>query len=406
MNKVFSLIEKEKARQQSHLELIASENYVSNDILKATGSILTNKYAEGYPGKRYYGGCEVVDEIEQYAIDLAKKIFQAEHANVQPHSGSQANMAIYLAMLNYGDTILGMDLSAGGHLTHGSKVNFSGKSYNIVSYGVDRITEEIDYNDVLNKAKEYKPKLIIAGASNYSRVIDFKKFRKIADEVGAYLLVDMAHIAGLVATKLHPSPVPYADFVTTTTHKTLRGPRSGLILCKAQYAAAIDKAVFPGVQGGPLEHVIAAKALCFEEILKPTFKKYIKQVKANVSAMVSVFKEAGIHVISHGSDNHLLSIDVTKFGVTGDVIEALLNKCNITVNKNTIPFDTNSPRTPSGIRIGSAALTTRGLIEKDFEEIAKIILYVLEHHKEENIVELTLKRVKALTDAYPLRRGY
>jgi glycine hydroxymethyltransferase len=404
MSKIIEdLIKKEWERQNSHLELIASENYVSPEILKTVGSILTNKYAEGYPGRRYYGGCEVVDEIESLAIEQAKKIFHAEYANVQPHSGSQANMAVYLALLNYGDTILAMDLSSGGHLTHGSPINFSGKSYKVVGYGVDKKTELIDYNEVLKLAKASKPKLIIAGASNYSRIIDFKKFRDIADAVGAYLMVDMAHIAGLVVAGLHPSPVPYADVVTSTTHKTLRGPRGGLILAKAKYGPLLDKALFPGVQGGPLVHVIAGKAVCFIEAEKPEFTLYQKRVLANMKALENKLKTAGVHIVSDGTDNHLLSFDVRKFGITGDVAEKLLDKINITCNKNTIPFDPNKASAPSGIRIGSAALTTRGLEERDFIDIGDILINALKNHRDIDILEECKKRVALITARFPLK---
>lgn len=376
---IFDLIEKEKIRQDNNIELIASENFVSEDVLRATGSILTNKYAEGYPGKRYYDGCEVVDEIETIAIERLKKLFNAKYANVQPHSGSSANIAVYMALLNPGDTVLGMSMDAGGHLTHGSKVNFSGKIYNAVSYGVTKDTHTIDYNELRNIALEHKPKLIIAGASAYPREIDFKKFREVADEVGAYLLVDMAHIAGLVAVGLHSDPLPYADVVTSTTHKTLRGPRGGIILTnKEDIALKINKVIFPGTQGGPLEHVVAAKAVCFGEALKPEFVDYQKQVLANMQSMVNTFKKYNVPVISGGTDNHLCLIDTySTLGVTGHDASLLLSSVGITCNKNGIPFDTLPPMKTSGVRLGSAAMTTKGYNEKDFEYITELICYLL-----------------------------
>ena len=400
---IFDLIELEHKRQLSHIELIASENFVSENVLKAQGSILTNKYAEGYPNARYYGGCEVVDLIEQQAIDLAKELFGAEHANVQPHSGSSANMAVYLACLNPYDVVLGMDLNAGGHLTHGSPHNFSGKLYKFESYGVDKDTEMIDYEAVREIAKQVKPKLIVAGASAYSRLIDFKKFREIADEVGALLMVDMAHIAGLVATGLHPNPVPYADFVTTTTHKTLRGPRAGLILCKKDWAKKIDKAVFPGSQGGPLEHIIAAKAICFEEALQPSFKTYIEQVIKNTKVLADELKNYGFRIVSGTSDNHLVMIDVySTFNLTGKFVEARLNKAGITTNKNTIPNDTLKPTVSSGIRLGSAAMTTRGFKENEFKQIAKWIYELCHDSENEEVVEKVRREVKELCSHYDL----
>ena len=400
---IFDLIELEHKRQLSHIELIASENFVSDNVLKAQGSILTNKYAEGYPNARYYGGCEVVDLIEQQAIDLAKELFGAEHANVQPHSGSSANMAIYLACLNPYDVVLGMDLNAGGHLTHGSPYNFSGKLYKFESYGVDKDTEMIDYEAVREIAKQVKPKLIVAGASAYSRLIDFKKFREIADEVGALLMVDMAHIAGLVATGLHPNPVPYADFVTTTTHKTLRGPRAGLILCKKEWAKKIDKAVFPGSQGGPLEHIIAAKAICFEEALHPSFKTYIEQVIRNTKVLADELKNYGFRIVSGTSDNHLVMIDVySTYNLTGKFVEARLNKAGITTNKNTIPNDTLKPTVSSGIRLGSAAMTTRGFKENEFKQIAKWIYELCHDSENEEVVEKVRREVKELCSHYDL----
>ena len=371
-SEIYNIIMKEKERQNNNIELIASENFVSEGILEAVGSILTNKYAEGYPNERYYGGCINIDEIETLAIERAKKLFGAEYANVQPHSGSQANMAIYMAMLNLGDTVLGMDLSNGGHLTHGSKVNFSGKLYNFISYGVDD-NGYIDYDDVRQKAIEYKPRLILAGASAYPRKIDFKRFREIADEIGAYFMVDMAHIAGLVATGEHESPVPYADFVTTTTHKTLRGPRSGLILCKEEYGKKIDKTIFPGIQGGPLEHVIAGKAVCFKETMTNEFKAYAKQVVLNAKTLADELIKRGYNLVSGGTDNHLMLVDLRNKEITGKEAEELLDNVNITVNKNSVPNDNQPPKVTSGIRIGTAACTTKGLKEKDMEDLAEAI---------------------------------
>lgn len=384
MDKIFELIKKEKLRQDTNIELIASENFVSEDILKASGSILTNKYAEGYPGKRYYDGCEVIDEIESIAIDRLKKLFDAKFVNVQAHSGSSANIAVYMALLTPGDTVLGMSMDASGHLTHGSKVNFSGKLFNAVSYGVTKDTHTIDYNEVLQLAREYKPKMIIAGASAYSRIIDFAKFREIADEVDAYLMVDMAHIAGLVAAGYHPNPLPYADVVTSTTHKTLRGPRGGIILTNNEIIATkINKMIFPGAQGGPLEHIVAAKAICFGEALKPEFKIYQEQVLKNMQAMVKTFKENNIPVISNGTDNHLCLIDTyTTYNVTGHDASNLLSKAQITCNKNGIPFDTLPPMKTSGLRLGAAAMTTKGYTEEDFVEIANIICDLLKQGEE------------------------
>ena len=384
MDKIFELIKKEKLRQDTNIELIASENFVSEDILKASGSILTNKYAEGYPGKRYYDGCEVIDEIESIAIDRLKKLFDAKFVNVQAHSGSSANIAVYMALLTPGDTVLGMSMDAGGHLTHGSKVNFSGKLFNAVSYGVTKDTHTIDYNEVLRLAREYKPKMIIAGASAYSRIIDFTKFREIADEVDAYLMVDMAHIAGLVAAGYHPNPLPYADVVTSTTHKTLRGPRGGIILTNNEIIATkINKMIFPGAQGGPLEHIVAAKAICFSEALKPELKIYQEQVLKNMQAMVKTFKENNIPVISNGTDNHLCLIDTyTTYNVTGHDASNILSKAQITCNKNGIPFDTLPPMKTSGLRLGAAAMTTKGYIEEDFVEITNIICDLLKQGEE------------------------
>jgi glycine hydroxymethyltransferase len=369
-----NLIDLEYQRQKSHIELIASENFASPDVLEAAGSILTNKYAEGYPSKRYYGGCEFVDKIEALAIERAKQLFNAEHANVQPHSGTQANMGVYVAILKPNDIVLGMDLNAGGHLTHGHPLNFSGLTYKFVGYGVDPKTELIDYEVVRRLAIENKPKLIIAGASAYSRIIDFKKFREIADEVGALLMVDMAHIAGLVATGLHPTPVPYADFVTTTTHKTLRGPRGGLILCKEKHKELIDKRVFPGIQGGPLEHIIAAKAICFKEAMDPSFKTYQQRVINNIKSLVKSLKEEGFRIIADGSDNHLLLMDLkSACSLNGKQAETLLDTINITCNKNTIPFDKEKPMLASGLRLGTPAMTTRGFNENEFYQVGKII---------------------------------
>lgn len=401
--KIQEMIEKEVDRQLYNIELIASENYVSEDVLTTAGSILTNKYAEGYPGKRYYGGCVNVDEIEDLARNRAMELFQAEHANVQPHSGSQANMGVYLALLQPGDTVLGMNLTAGGHLTHGHPMNFSGTLYNFVDYGVREDDERIDYEEVRRVAIETKPKLIVAGASAYPRVIDFKKFREIADEVGAYFMVDMAHIAGLVAAGLHPSPVPYADFVTTTTHKTLRGPRGGLILCKKEYAALLDKKVFPGMQGGPLMHIIAAKAVCLQEALQPEFKVYAEQVIKNCKVMSDTLQEAGFRVVSGGTDNHLILVDVKKsIDMSGKKAERLLDEAGITCNKNTIPFETEKPFVTSGIRLGTAAMTTRGFKEAEFKQVALWIARVLKNADDESVRGDVKKEVCALTINFPL----
>ena len=398
-SEVMNNIEKELNRQKEHIELIASENYVSKQVMEAAGSSLTNKYAEGYPGKRYYGGCEVVDVIENIARDRLKKLFNAEHANVQPHSGSNANLAVYISVLKPGDKVLGMNLSQGGHLTHGSPVNISGLYYNFVDYGVDPETEVIDYEVVRQIALKEKPKMIVAGASAYSRQIDFKKFREIADEVGAYLMVDMAHIAGLVAVGLHQSPVPYADFVTTTTHKTLRGPRGGAILCKAEYAKAIDKAIFPGIQGGPLMHIIAAKAVAFGEALKPEFMDYQIQVLKNAKTLAEGLIEKGFRVVSGGTDNHLLLIDTKIKGITGKEAESLLNNLGIATNKNTIPNETESPFITSGVRMGTPAMTTRGLKEEDMMEIAELIALALDESNDREVIK---QRVTALCEKYPL----
>lgn len=399
---LYEAIQLELGRQRSKIELIASENFVSEAVMEAQGSVLTNKYAEGYPSKRYYGGCEYVDIAENIARDRAKEIFGAEHVNVQPHSGAQANMAVYFTILKHGDTVLGMNLSHGGHLTHGSPVNFSGLQYNFVEYGVDQETQVINYEDVLEKARLHKPKLIVAGASAYPRAIDFKKFREIADEIGAYLMVDMAHIAGLVATGLHQNPVPFADFVTTTTHKTLRGPRGGMILCKEEYAKAIDKSIFPGIQGGPLMHVIAAKAVAFGEALKEDFKVYAQSVIDNAQRLAVALKSHELNLVSGGTDNHLILVDVRSLGLTGKVAEHVLDEVGITCNKNTIPFDPASPFVTSGIRIGTAAVTSRGFTLEDMDEIASIIADTLKNHENEKVLEKSRQRVNALSSKYEL----
>ena len=397
---VYELIKKELKRQQKGIELIASENFASKAVMEAMGSYLTNKYAEGYPGKRYYGGCYVVDEVEDIARDRAKKLFGAEHANVQPHSGSQANMAVYFTILKPGDTVLGMDLSHGGHLTHGSPVNFSGRLFNFVSYGVDKETETINYEEVRRIALEHKPKLIVAGASAYSRIIDFKKFKEIADEVGAYFMVDMAHIAGLVAAGLHPSPVPYADFVTTTTHKTLRGPRGGLILCKEKYAKDLDKNIFPGMQGGPLMHTIAAKAVCFKEALDDSFKTYMTQVVSNCRVLGEELVKRGFKLVSNGTDNHLILVDLTNKDITGKEAEQLLDSIGITVNKNTVPNETRSPFVTSGVRIGTPSVTTRGFTEEDMKVVAEIIDEAIKNR--DGDLSALKEKVEALCDKHPL----
>lgn len=401
--KIQEAIEREAERQLYNIELIASENYVSRDVLEAAGSILTNKYAEGYPSKRYYGGCVHVDEIEEIARERAKQLFNAEHANVQPHSGSQANMGVYLSVLQPGDTVLGMNLTAGGHLTHGHPLNFSGTLYRFVDYGVTKDSETIDYEEVRRVALKEQPKLIVAGASAYPRVIDFAKFREIADEVGAYFMVDMAHIAGLVAAGEHPSPVPYADFVTTTTHKTLRGPRGGLILCKKEHAALLDKKVFPGMQGGPLMHIIAAKAVCLQEAMQPEFKEYAKQIIANCAVMSNTLKEEGFRIVSGGTDNHLILVDVkSSLNMSGKPAEKLLDEAGITCNKNTIPFETEKPFVTSGIRLGTAAMTTRGFKENEFRQVALWISRVLKNAEDEAVREEVRKEVRALTVQFPL----
>ena len=397
---VFQAIQKEMNRQETTIELIASENFTSKAVIEAMGSTLTNKYAEGYPSKRYYGGCEFVDVVENIARDRLKEIFGADHANVQPHSGSQANMAVYMAVLNIGDAILGMDLTHGGHLTHGSPVNFSGKLYKFSSYGVNKDTEMIDYAEVRNTALSIKPKMIVAGASAYPRVIDFKKLREICDEVGSYLMVDMAHIAGLVATGAHPSPVPYADFVTTTTHKTLRGPRGGAILCRSQYAEKIDKAIFPGIQGGPLMHTIAAKAVCFGEAMQPDFKEYIDQVVINAKILAEELKSYDFRIVSGGTDNHLMLVDLTNKGITGKEAEKLLDSVGITVNKNTIPFETTSPYITSGIRIGTPATTTRGFKEDEMKKIAALINETIENR--DGDLDDVKDKVSKLCKKFPL----
>ncbi|MBM7704061.1 serine hydroxymethyltransferase [Metabacillus iocasae] len=399
---IYKAIQEELGRQRTKIELIASENFVSEAVMEAQGSVLTNKYAEGYPGKRYYGGCEHVDVAEDFARDRAKQLFGAEHANVQPHSGAQANMAVYFTVLNPGDTVLGMNLSHGGHLTHGSPVNFSGVQYNFVEYGVDEESHRINYEDVLEKARLHKPKLIVAGASAYPRVIDFKRFREIADEVGAYLMVDMAHIAGLVAAGIHPNPVPYADFVTTTTHKTLRGPRGGMILCREEFAKKIDKSIFPGIQGGPLMHVIAAKAVAFGEALQDDFKVYAQNIVDNANRLAESLKKEGFSLVSDGTDNHLVLIDVRSMNLTGKVAEKALDDVGITVNKNTIPFDPESPFVTSGIRIGTAAVTSRGFGLEDMDEIASIMALTLKNVENEEKLEEAKKRVEELTAKFEL----
>ena len=399
---VYQYIQEEINRQESNLELIASENFVSPAVLEAQGSVLTNKYAEGLPGKRYYGGCEFVDKVEDLARERAKKLFGADHANVQPHSGSQANMAVYFALLSPGDTILGMELSHGGHLTHGSPVNFSGKFFNIVSYGVNKDTETIDYDELRKKAIECKPKLILAGASAYPRIIDFKAFREIADEVGAYFMVDMAHIAGLVATGFHPSPVPYAHVVTTTTHKTLRGPRAGIILCVADLAKKIDSMVFPGIQGGPLMHIIAAKAVALKEAMTPEFKEYQGQIIKNTKTLADALTEKGYRLVSGGTDNHLMLVDLRSKGITGKEAQNVLEAAGITVNKNTIPFETEKPFITSGIRIGTAAVTTRGMKESEMKQIADLMDKVLMNRDNQAVISETCEIVHKLCRLFPL----
>ena len=396
-------INKELSRQRDKLEMIASENIVSKAVMQAQGSVLTNKYAEGYPGKRYYGGCEYVDVVEQLAIDRAKKLFGAEYANVQPHSGAQANTAVYFALLEPGDTILGMNLTDGGHLTHGSPVNISGKYFKIIPYGVDKETERIDYDELERLAKEHQPKLIVGGASAYSRIIDFERMAQIAKSVGAYFMVDMAHIAGLVAAGLHPSPVPYADVVTTTTHKTLRGPRGGLILCRdAEFGKQFNKAIFPGIQGGPLMHVVAAKAVAFKEALSDEFKVYQQQVLDNAKALADELVKKGFRIVSGGTDNHLMLVDLRSKNITGKEAQFLLDEIGITANRNTIPFEPLSPFVTSGIRLGTLALTTRGLKEEDIREVADIIADVIENREDSAVIEAAKAKVQAICKKFPL----
>jgi glycine hydroxymethyltransferase len=399
---IATAIEREIERQRTKLELIASENFTSPAVLEAQGSVMTNKYAEGYPGKRYYGGCEFVDIAESLAIQRAKQLFGADHVNVQPHSGSQANMEVYFAVLKPGDTILGMNLSHGGHLTHGSPVNFSGKYFQVVFYGVDKETEQIDFKQVRDLAKEYKPKLIVVGASAYPRIIDFAKFREIADEVGAYIMADIAHIAGLIVAKLHPSPVPYSEFVTTTTHKTLRGPRGGMILCKQEFAQIIDKNVFPGMQGGPLMHVIAAKAVALKEAMTEEFRKYQEQIVKNAKAMAEELKRHGFRLVSGGTDNHLMLVNLTNKNLTGKEAERALDQAGITVNKNTVPFETQSPFVTSGIRIGTPAITTRGMKEAECVQIAKWIATVLQDVTNVDLQKKIAGEVRELCSQFPL----
>jgi glycine hydroxymethyltransferase len=395
-------IKNEELRQHDGLELIASENFVSEAVLEAAGSVFTNKYAEGYPGKRYYGGCEFTDVVENLARDRAKQLFGAEHANVQPHSGSSANMAAYMAIIQPGDVVMGLDLAHGGHLTHGHKLSFSGKTYKIVSYGVNKETETIDYDELERTAEREKPKMIIGGGSAYPRIIDFKRMREIADKVGALYLVDMAHFAGLVAGGAHPSPVPHAHVVTTTTHKTLRGPRSGMILCKADYAAAVDKSVFPGCQGGPLVHIMAAKAVCFREALQPSFKDYAKQVVANAKVLAKTMQEEGFRIISGGTDTHLMLVDVFSQGMLGSEAEKALGDAGITVNKNAIPFDTNPPMKPSGIRLGTPALTTRGMKETEMRQVGKWIASALRERTNPDMLKRIRQQVFEMAEMFPL----
>src|SRR5688500_2738569 len=395
-------IQNEVHRQNSGLELIASENFVSRAVLEAAGSVLTNKYAEGYPGKRYYGGCEFVDVAEQAAIDRAKALFKADHANVQPHSGAQANMSVYLTLLKPGDTVLGMNLAHGGHLTHGHPLNFSGKLYTIVPYGVRKSDERIDYDELDRLADEHKPRMIIVGASAYPRIIEFERIRAAADRIGAAVMTDMAHIAGLVAAGLHPNPVPHSDFVTTTTHKTLRGPRAGMVLCREQYAKDIDKSVFPGVQGGPLMHIIAAKAVCFKEAGEPAFMEYQKHVTANARRLAGALSTAGFRLVSGGTDNHLMLVDVFSKGITGKAAEAALGKAGITVNKNAIPFDKNPPMTASGIRVGTPALTTRGMREAEMDVVGDLFARVLESPEDDRVAATVKAEVERLCRKFPL----
>lgn len=399
---IFNAIQNETRRQHEGLELIASENFVSQAVLEAAGSVFTNKYAEGYPGKRYYGGCEFTDVVESLAIDRAKQLFGAEHVNVQPHSGSQANMAVYLTACQPGDTVLGMDLSHGGHLTHGHPLNFSGKGYKIVAYGVRKEDETIDYDQMEALAKEHKPKMIVCGASAYSRVIDFERIAAIAKSVGALVMADIAHIAGLVATGLHPSPVPHCDFVTTTTHKTLRGPRAGMIMCREQFAKDVDRNVFPGIQGGPLVHIIAAKAVAFKEALQPEFKAYQQQIVKNAAALATALADAGFRIVSGGTDNHVFLVDVFSKGILGKDAEKALEAAHITVNKNTIPFDTNPPMKASGVRLGTPAVTTRGMGEAEMKQIAALLAEVLSATTDEAVRQSVIVKVKELTARFPL----
>lgn len=399
---IYNLIQQEKKRETNKILMIASENYASKAVMEAQGSLFTNKYAEGYPGRRYYGGCQYADEVERYAQERAKELFKVEHVNVQPHSGTQANMAVYFAFLQPGDTIMGMSLTHGGHLSHGSPVNFTGKLYKTIFYGVDKETGYINMDEVRKLAHEYKPKIIITGASAYPRVIDFKTFSDIAKEVGAYLMADIAHIAGLIATGVHPSPVPHSDFVTTTTHKTLRGPRGGVVMCKGEYAKAIDKAVFPGIQGGPLVHVIAAKAVAFKEALSKDFKDYQKKVVKNAKTLAEGLKKRGFKLVSDGTDNHLMLVDLTNFNITGKEAEEALDQAGITVNKNTIPFDTKPPTVTSGIRIGTPCVTTRGMGEEEMEEIAEIISTVIKNISNESVIKEMRKKVQSLCKKFPI----
>lgn len=399
---IYNLIQQEKKRETNKILMIASENYASKAVMEAQGSLFTNKYAEGYPGRRYYGGCQYADEVERYAQERAKELFKVEHVNVQPHSGTQANMAVYFAFLQPGDSIMGMSLTHGGHLSHGSPVNFTGKLYKTVFYGVDKETGYINMDEVRKLAHEYKPKIIITGASAYPRVIDFKAFSDIAKEVGAYLMADIAHIAGLIATGVHPSPVPHSDFVTTTTHKTLRGPRGGVVMCKGEYAKAIDKAVFPGIQGGPLVHVIAAKAVAFKEALSKDFKNYQKKVVKNAKTLAEGLKKRGFKLVSDGTDNHLMLVDLTNLNITGKEAEEALDQAGITVNKNTIPFDTKPPTVTSGIRIGTPCVTTRGMGEEEMEEIAEIISTVIKNISNESVIKEMRKKVQALCKKFPI----
>jgi len=403
---IYEAIRREGRRQREKIVLIASENFASPAVLAAQGSLMTNKYAEGYPGRRYYGGCQYVDVVETLAIERAKQIFGADHVNVQPHSGSQANMAVYFSVLKPGDSILGMDLAHGGHLTHGSRVSFSGMLYHAHFYGVDRTTEFIDHDAVRKVAEECRPRMIVVGASAYPRILDFPKFQEIAKAVGAYLMVDMAHIAGLIAAGLHPNPVPHADFVTTTTHKTLRGPRGGLVMCKAEHAKALDKAVFPGLQGGPLMHVIAAKAVALKEALEPGFKKYQEQVLANAKALASSLQTRGLRIVSGGTDTHLMLVDVTSKGITGKDAETALDEAGITVNKNAIPYDEKPPAVASGIRLGTPIVSTRGMREKDMDEIADAIDTVLSHPTDKAVRKQVRARVRTLCDKFPIFQEY